>query len=181
MINIKYYNFDLTNKIEEIQTHAVNEKIDLEQVVRFGKDTYGIKRRWKILSSHNSVDFIKRLLSPKGNLMLTYYRDKEGEMSNYLIYIDFGKYNVSNNLIEFYDQELDIVIYNNLKYKILDMEETISAYERGEIALSDLNDILIDFENLVNNFNYSGIINSLSLRFGVTAINWLLKNEVSFI
>jgi len=140
---------------------------------------YGIKRKWKILSSHNSVDFIKRILCPSDNVMLTYYHDEKGEMSKYLVYIDFGKYNTDDDYIEFQDQELDLLVYNDLKYKILDMGELLNSFESQKITLSDMQKILINLEYFINNFNYLGVISSLQLRFGTNAINWLLKNEIS--
>ncbi|HBT51517.1 DUF402 domain-containing protein [Petrotoga olearia] len=181
MVVIKYYNFDLKNKIETIKTHAVDEKIQVDEIKVFENNLYGIKRKWKILSSHNSVDFIKRILYPSDNVMLTYYHDEKGEMSKYLVYIDFGKYNVSSGNIEFQDQELDLLVYNNLKYKILDMDELLNAFDCEKITFSDMQKILITLEQFINNFNYLGIIDSLQLRFGTNAINWLLKNKTSIV
>ncbi|PNR94121.1 hypothetical protein HWHPT5561_06840 [Petrotoga sp. HWH.PT.55.6.1] len=179
MVVIKYYNFDLKNKIEEIKTHAVDEKILLDEIRIFENNLYGIKRKWKILSSHNSVDFIKRILCPSDNVMLTYYHDEKGEMSKYLVYIDFGKYNVSSDNIEFQDQELDLLVYNNLKYKILDMDELLKAFECKKVTLSDMQKNLITLEHFINNFNYLGVIDAINLKFGPNAINWLLKNKTS--
>jgi hypothetical protein len=177
VVVIKYYNFDLKNKIEEIKTHAVDEKILVDEIRIFENNLYGIKRKWKILSSHNSVDFIKRILCPSDNVMLTYYHDEKGEMSKYLVYIDFGKYNVDGENIEFQDQELDLLIYNDLKYKILDMGELLKSFERKKIALSDMQKNLITLEHFINNFNCLGVIDALHLKFGTNAINWLLKNK----
>jgi len=111
--------------------------------------------------------------------MLTYYHDEKGEMSKYLVYIDFGKYNTDDDYIEFQDQELDLLVYNDLKYKILDMGELLNSFESQKITLSDMQKILINLEYFINNFNYLGVISSLQLRFGTNAINWLLKNEIS--
>ncbi|RLL84507.1 hypothetical protein [Petrotoga sp. Shatin.DS.tank11.9.2.9.3] len=177
MVVIKYYNFDLKNKIETIKTHTVDEKIQVDEIKVFENNLYGIKRKWKILSSHNSVDFIKRILCPSDNVMLTYYHDEKGEMSKYLVYIDFGKYNVSSGNIEFQDQELDLLVYNNLKYKILDMGELLKAFECKKVTLSDMQKNLITLEHFINNFNYLGVIDAINLKFGPNAINWLLKNK----
>jgi len=181
VVEIKYYNFDLKNKIEEIKTHAVDMKIQVDEIKIFENNLYGIKRKWKILSSHNSVDSIKRILCPSDDVMLTYYHDEKGEMSKYLIYIDFGKYNVNTDNIEFQDQELDLLVYNNLKYKILDMDELLNAFDCKKITFSDIQKILITLEQFINNFNYLGIIGALQLRFGTNAINWLLKNKTSIV
>ena len=60
-------------------------------------------------------------------------------------------------------------------------QELLKAFECQKITLSDMQKNLITLEHFINNFNYLGVIDSLQLRFGTKAINWLLKNKTSIV
>ncbi|MDN5342419.1 DUF402 domain-containing protein [Oceanotoga sp. DSM 15011] len=173
---MKSYNFDIKNKAENIKTHINENKFDFTEFREFNQHILGFKRNWEKLSTHNSVDYVKRILNPQTNLMLSYFKDISGDMANYLIYIDFGKYKSSKDNIFFYDLELDILITKEFKYRILDMDELLDSYFNKRINDIELNIVLNLLQKLMNDFQSIGPINALKNIFGAEPIDWILDN-----
>ncbi|MDK2946164.1 DUF402 domain-containing protein [Geotoga petraea] len=173
---MKQYKFDIKNKYEKIKTHINDAKFDFTEFREFNMHVFGYKRPWEKLFSHNSIKFVKRLLIPQTNLMLSYFHDEYGEKSNYLIYIDFGKYKQTKNYILFHDLELDILIKKDFSFEILDMDELFDSYENSKISNEEIKKILLTLEKTINNFSNKGVMETLYEIAGEEPIDWLTNN-----
>lgn len=175
---MKSYTFNLKEKSEKLNTIKNKETFDFSEFRSFNHDSFGFKRDWKTLSSHNDVEYVKRIVNPHYPYMLSSYKDtlqKNSKYSNYLIYIDFGKYKYEKYFIEFFDLELDIIITKDLKYTLLDMDELLSSFLKKKIPFLELETVLINMEKLINNFNKYGPINTLKKLYSEKVIKWLIE------
>ncbi len=173
---MKKYRFDLKSKFEKIKTHINDTKFDFTEYREFNQHVFGYKRSWEKLSTHNSIKFVKRLLIPQTNLMLSYFQDDFGEKADYLIYIDFGKYKQTKNYILFHDLELDILIKKDFSFEILDMDELFESYENHRITDLEIKKLLLLLENLINDFSSKGVLNTLYEIAGEEPVDWLTND-----
>ncbi|KAF2955871.1 DUF402 domain-containing protein [Marinitoga sp. 38H-ov] len=172
---MKNYNFDLINKKEQLNSPSREVITDINKILYF-KNSIGIERDWIILEKHNSIKKIKRLLLPNSYIMLTsFLTNLNSELKDYLIYIDFGKYTNSNEIIKFTDLELDIIIKKNDSFEIDDIDEFIEKHEEKYINKTDFYSVLKEETYLINQFQKIGIINALEILFDKTSVKWLLN------
>ncbi|HOT31217.1 MAG TPA: DUF402 domain-containing protein [Petrotogaceae bacterium] len=172
---MKSYFFDILKKSERIKTNKNDLEFDFSEYREFNQYTYGFKRSWKILYAHNDISAVKRIINPASNLMLSSFKETEKSTLNYMIYIDFGKYESNRKMLTFYDLELDIIILKDLSYQILDMDELIEAFENRRITQSELNTVLMVLQKTVNSFNSRGVFKTLEDIYGQASIQWLLE------
>lgn len=174
---MKSYKFNLNNKTEIIKTHRNNCKFDFDEIKIFNSHIIGFKRNWEHLTTHNDIQYVKRLIIPESAIMISYMHDLTGETKNYLIYIDFGKYKCKNNVYEFYDLELDLLIKTDLTYKILDIDEMLISFKKNKIQSLEVYKILSELKKLIKSFNKNGIITTLKKKYTKNAIDWLIKDS----
>ncbi|MBM7560365.1 DUF402 domain-containing protein [Marinitoga litoralis] len=172
---MKHYKFDLINKKEHLISPTREVNVYIESIFNFN-NSVGLERNWIVLDNHNSIKKIKRLILPNSYLMLTsFLTDKNSHLEDYLIYIDFGKYIKNNDIIEFIDLELDIIIKKDNSFEIDDIDELIEKYEDQIIEKKDFYSIIKEETFLINQFQKIGIFNTLENIFDKTSIKWLLN------
>ncbi|GAB6188397.1 hypothetical protein JCM30566_01360 [Marinitoga arctica] len=171
---MKHYKFNFEKKIEYLISPSREVKAKITNILTF-KNSFGIERNWKHLEKHNSIKKIKRLIIPNQIIMLTsFLADTNSLIKDYLIYIDFGKYLINGNIIEFKDLELDIIIKRDKSFEIADMDELIEEFEKNNIEKKDFYKILLDSITIINYFEKKEPIKYLKENFGEKAIDWLL-------
>ncbi|NUU99247.1 hypothetical protein XO12_03705 [Marinitoga sp. 1154] len=172
---MKHYKFNLKNKKEWLLSPTREVNVDIETIYSFN-NSFGIERKWIILDNHNSIKKIKRLLLPDKMIMLTSFLTSDDcDIKDYLIYIDFGKYSKKNDIIEFFDLELDIIIKRDMAFNIEDMDELIKEFKKGNITSHDFYSVLIESTRLINSFQkYKNPINSLMTEINKESIEWLI-------
>lgn len=171
---MKHYKFDIVKKNENLNSPSREVNAEISNIYNF-KNSFGIERKWMYLEKHNSIKKIKRLIIPDEIIMLTSFLTSDvSKIKNYLIYIDFGKYSINGNIIEFEDLELDIIIKKDGTFEIVDMDELIEEYEENHIEKKDFYKILLESTNIINYFEKIGPIQYFKNRFGEKSINWLM-------
>jgi hypothetical protein len=172
---MKAYKFDLKHKTESLITHRNECAFDFSEYREFNQHILGLKRNWIPLKTHNDIEYVKRLLIPESKIMLSNMYSKYGSTKDYLIYIDFGKYDFNKNILNFIDLELDILITKDLKFEILDMDELLYAFKNNRINEIELSSILIFMQKFINSLVKNGIFETLNEHFAEEAIEWLVN------
>lgn len=174
---MKMYTFDMKNKSENIKTHRNDTVFDFMEYRIFNQHTVGFKRDWKVLATHNTVKYVKRILNSSYPYMLSYFNDTTGDMAEYLVYIDFGKYRSQKDTLVFTDLELDILITKDLRYYILDMDELYDSYQNKRMSQEEFQNVLMSLQKIINDFSKYGVIETLKNYYGADSINWLTEEK----